>query len=173
MDRIEELEKQVVELTAALTAKDDEVVGLRIALNDSENTIAYLKSEAQQVSELTAALAAKDEEIVELRLALNDREIIIADLKDEMQRRPQNTRTEEMHATIIRLTVSGYRPKEIQQMLGNIDLSVVYAAAKVKNDRDKKRILGLYAKYPTQFGGISKEKLVAWLNKVSPNRLAF
>lgn len=75
-------------------------------------------------------------------------------------------------AMIISLAVQRYDVETIQQILSDkVKPATIYRAISVKEDKDRERILNLYAEYPNEFNGVSEKELIQWFEATRIKKL--
>ena len=127
-------------------------------------------SENKRLREEMSKLRSASIEVEKLQSKVADLQKQLEELKSSATNRMSKAREVKMKksaqtaAMIISLAVQRYDVETIRQILSDKDIKIatIYRARSVKEDKDRERILNLYAEYPNEFNGVSKEDLIKW-----------
>lgn len=161
---LEDMQKQLDVAIPELQKANNNNKKLREELASKDREIYRLKSTSTEVEKLQAKVADLQKQLEELKASATNRMSKAREVKMK--------KSDQTASMIISLAVKRYNVETIQQILSDkVKPATIYRAISVKEDKDRERILNLYAEYPNEFNGVSEKELIQWFEATRIKKL--
>lgn len=172
---LEDMQKQLDVAIPKLQEANSEIKKLKEEIFKLKST--STEETSSENRRLREELASKEKELSELKsISLNEKRNNSTAKAREKSIELRSKKSRELASFILASIVKGTSVEETRVIASSyfgkeVKPATIYRALSVKEDKDRERILNLYAEYSEQFDGVSKQELIQWFETTRIKKL--
>lgn len=157
--KLQEANSEIKKLKEELVRKNEEIFKLKNTSTEETS------SENKRLRE---ELASKEKELSELKsISLNEKRSNSTMKAREKSIELRSKKSRELASFILASIVKGISVDKTRNIASSyfgkdIKIATIYRALSVREDKDRERVLNLYADFPEEFSGVSEQELIQW-----------